>query len=61
MRAELIQRYRGRWVALDDTGEVVADADELGQLLDHLESAGVHANTAQRLPAIDDPLFLGLR
>lgn len=60
MRADLVERFRGRWVALDDAGEVVADADELGALLEHLELKHLHADTMQRVPASDDPLFIGL-
>lgn len=60
MRADLVERFRGRWVALDESGEVVADAGELGTLLEHLESTGLHADTVQRVPAADDPLFVGL-
>ncbi|MEK7425038.1 MAG: hypothetical protein AAB131_14505 [Actinomycetota bacterium] len=60
MRADLVERFRGRWVALDEAGEVVADAGELGTLLEYLESAGIHADTVQRVPAADDPLFVGL-
>ncbi len=60
MRADVVERFRGRWVALDDSGEVVADADELGSLLERLEAAGVHANMVQRVPAADDPMFVGL-
>lgn len=60
MRAELVDRFRGRWVALDGAGEVVADAGELGDLLAQLESAGLLADIVQRVPAADDPLFVGL-
>jgi hypothetical protein len=47
-------------VALDDTGNVVADSEELGALLGRLEAAGLRANTVQRVPGADDPLFVGL-
>ena len=60
VRADLVERFRGRWVALDDAGDVVADADELGVLLDNLERAGVHAHVVQRIPSADDPMFAGL-
>lgn len=60
MRAELVERFRGRWVALDAAGEVVADAGELGDLLVQLETAGLRADIVQRVPAADDPLFVGL-
>ncbi len=60
VRADLVERFRGRWVALDDAGDVVADSDELGSLLERLEAAGVHAHMVQRVPGADDPLFVGL-
>lgn len=60
VRAELVERFRGRWVALDDAGDVVADAEELGALLECLESSGIHAHVVQRVPAADDPMFVGL-
>ena len=58
--ADLVARFRGRWVALDHAGNVVADSEELGVLLECLEVAGVHAHTVQRVPGADDPLFVGL-
>ncbi len=60
VRADLVERFRGRWVALDDAGNVVADADELGVLLERLETAGIHAHVVQRVPGADDPMFVGL-
>lgn len=60
VRADLVERFRGRWVALNDAGDVVADAEELGPLLERLEAAGLHAQTVQRVPAADDPLFVGV-
>ncbi|MCB1001769.1 MAG: hypothetical protein KDB40_20930 [Acidimicrobiales bacterium] len=60
MRADLVQRFRGRWVALDGAGEVVADAAELAELLELVESAGVVASVVQRVPGLDDPVFVGL-
>lgn len=60
VRADVVERFRGRWVALDDTGNVVADSGELGLLLERLEAAGMRANTVQRVPGANDPLFVGL-
>lgn len=60
MRADLIERFRGRWVALDDSGDVVADSDDLGSLLERLAADGVHADIVHRVPGADDPLFVGL-
>ena len=60
VRAELVERFRGRWVALNGAGEVVADAGELAELLELVESAGVAASVVQRVPGLDDPVFVGL-
>ena len=60
MKAGLIERFRGRWVALDGVGNVVADSDELGSLLERLAADGVQADIVHRLPGADDPLFVGL-
>lgn len=47
-------------MALDGAGDVVADADELGVLLEQLEELGTHAHVVQRIPSADDPMFVGL-
>jgi hypothetical protein len=60
VRADLVERFRGRWVALDNVGDVVAAADELGVLLESLATAGIHAHVVQRVPGADDPMFVGL-
>ncbi len=55
-----LEEYRGRWVAVGDTGAVVADGDSLRELHRRLDSVapGVHV-LVRRVPALDDPLFLG--
>lgn len=60
MKKDDIERYRGRWVAVDKAGEVLADAAELGILLDQASKAGLSATTVHRVPALDEPLFVGL-
>ena len=60
VKRELVEQYRGRWVAVDLAGEVVADADELGLLLERLADLGISADTVQRVPAVDEPIFVGL-
>lgn len=57
----VMERYRGRWVGVDAAGRVVADAEELDELLDSLDAAGIVGATVQRIPALDEPLFVGLR
>lgn len=47
-------------MALDGAGDVVADADELGVLLEQLEALGTQAHVVQRIPGTDDPMFVGL-
>jgi hypothetical protein len=56
-----MERYRGRWVGVDAAGCVVADAEELDELLDSLDAAGIVGATVQRIPSLDEPLFVGLR
>ena len=55
-----LEKECGRWVAVGDTGAVVADGDSLADLHRRLDSvaAGVHV-LVRRIPALDDPLFLG--
>lgn len=60
VNAAVVERYRGRWVALDGRGNVVVDADELGAVFERLKTAGLSARTVQRVPDVDDPMFVGL-
>jgi len=55
-----LEQYRGRWVAIGDTGAVVADGDSLADLRHRLDlvAPGVHV-LVRRIPALDDPLFFG--
>jgi hypothetical protein len=56
-----IERFRDRWVAVGDDGLVVADAATLENLHQTLASTpSVHV-VIQRVPAVDDPLLVGLR
>lgn len=61
MKTELVERYRGRWVAVNDAGEVVADAEELGELLHACDGKGYSVDVAiHRVPEADAPLVVGL-
>lgn len=60
MRQDVIERYRGRWIAVDNSGDVVADAAELGLLFDQVSKLGATGTTVQRVPGLDEPLFVGL-
>lgn len=61
VRPDDIERYRGRWVALRRSDEVVlADAASLEDLQRSLD-ASVHPQVLiRRIPALDDPVFVGL-
>ncbi|MEX2627086.1 MAG: hypothetical protein WD225_09380 [Ilumatobacteraceae bacterium] len=56
-----LDRYRGRWVALDqDEPVVVAVADSHEALLHELEHGVARKVVIQRVPTMDEPLFIGL-
>ena len=56
-----VERYRGRWVAVAETGEVVADADELDVLLRLVERDGPRPDVVvQQVPEANAPMFVGL-
>jgi hypothetical protein len=60
MKRELVERYRGRWVAVNEAGDVVADADELGALLHACDGQGFASDVAvHRVPEADAPLVVG--
>ena len=60
MKASIIEKYHDRWVAIADDDVVVADAESFDSLLTELERTGITATTIQRIPAIGEPLFIGL-
>ena len=60
MDQAVIDRYRARWIATNDEGIVVADAENLGELLELLDTMPAIRTTVQRVPAADDPMFVGL-
>jgi DNA-binding LacI/PurR family transcriptional regulator len=61
MDMAILEKYRERWIALSVDGVVVADADEIDVLLNRLDEAGITGATIQRVPAANEPLFIGLR
>jgi hypothetical protein len=61
MKASIIERYHDRWVAIADDDVVVADAESLDLLLAELNKTGTTGTTIQRIPAVGEPLFIGLR
>ncbi len=61
VKHELVERYRGRWVAVSEAGDVVGDADELDALLSLVEADGPRPDVVvQRVPEADAPMFVGL-
>jgi hypothetical protein len=61
MDKTILDRYRGRWIALGDDGSVMADAAELDELFAVLDERQIDGTTIQRVPLADEPLFVGLR
>ena len=61
MDQAIIERYRDRWVAIQDDGSVVADAEDLDGLLSYLQGVPDVRASIMRIPAADEPLFVGLR
>ncbi len=61
MRRELVDRYRGRWVAANKDGDVVMATDELDALLTAVEAVRPRPDlVVQRIPEADAPVFIGL-
>ena len=61
MKEELVERYRGGWVAVSEAGDVAADADELDVLLRLVERDGPRTDViVHRVPEADAPIFIGL-
>ncbi|HEY4378058.1 MAG TPA: hypothetical protein VGM93_12910 [Acidimicrobiales bacterium] len=61
MLANEVDRYRGRWVAVDlMTDEVRADATSFPDLQEIIATRHIERIVVHRVPAADDPLFLGL-
>ena len=61
MDHSIVDGYRGRWVGIDTSGHVVADAGEVDELLDALDAARIVGATVWRVPALDELLVVGLR
>ncbi len=61
MDIELLERFRDRWVAIQHDGTVLTDAADLDGLLTKLKTMPDSNASIQRIPAADEPFFLGLR
>lgn len=61
MQAEDIELYRGRWVAVRRSDDVVlADAVSLEALQGVLKEHEHPQVLIRRIPALEDPIFVGL-
>jgi hypothetical protein len=61
MRSEDVQRYRGRWVAVRRSDDaVLADAESLEALQEALKEHEHPQVLIRRIPALEDPIFVGL-
>ena len=61
MDQAVVKRYHDRWVAIQSDGTVVTDAVDLHALLSLLAAMPDTKATIQRIPALDEPVFAGLR
>lgn len=61
MDRSVVEKFRNRWIAVQDDGNVVADAESLDQLLAVLATMPATQASIQRVPAADELLFVGLR
>lgn len=60
MRHDVIEQHRGRWVVVGHDDEVVLEADSLAELMAKATEQGVHEGSMRRIPAADEPMFIGL-
>jgi hypothetical protein len=61
MRAEDVERYRGRWIAIRQSDEVVvADAASLEELQAVLRAKEHAPVLIHRVPRLDEPIYIGL-
>jgi len=56
-----VERLRNRWVAVGDDGAVVADSASFEGLHERLAQQERGHVVIRRIPAADEPLFVGLR
>ncbi len=61
MDIELLERFRNRWVAIQNDGTVLTDAADLDGLLTKFKTMPDSNASIQRIPAADEPLSVGLR
>lgn len=59
MNQQVVDRYRGRLVAVDRTADVVANADELDVVVDVAKTGGLAADVVQRVPEVDGVVLVG--
>jgi Family of unknown function (DUF5678) len=61
MDRAVVEQYQDRWVAIQHDGTVVADAEDLEALLSLLQTMPDSKAAIQRIPAFNEPVFVGLR
>lgn len=61
MDQAVVERYQNRWVAIQTDGTTVADAVDLNALLTLLATMPDTKASIQRIPALNEPVFVGLR
>jgi Family of unknown function (DUF5678) len=60
MEQALVERYRNSWVAVGDDGSIVAHEASFEKLDEALSSLPPIHVVIRRIPAADEPLFVGL-
>ncbi len=60
MDRTLVERYRNQWVAIGDDGDVVAHDLSYEKLTAMLSTMPPIRVLVRRIPAVDEPLFVGV-
>ena len=61
VQTDEIERHRGQWVALArDDEHVVASAESLDELYEILGAQAGEPRLIQRIPNVDEPIYVGL-
>jgi hypothetical protein len=61
MDMELLERFRDRWVAIQNGGRALTDAADLNGLITKLKTLPDSNAFIQRIPDANELLFVGLR
>ena len=60
MDENALEKHCNRWVAVQDNGTIVTDANDLDALLTALQKLPDTKASFQRVPGANEPLFVGL-